>query len=81
MSVRTKGWMFIGFILLVPIVYALHLGIFIGYQAHYVPSNSPFYSGYCRYLYLSGIRDVWANTTGATAEEAKRLLFCPLFGN
>lgn len=66
---------------LLPTVYALHLGILIGYRADYVPSRSPYYSGVCRYLYLDGIRDAWANATGATADEAKRYLYCPLFGH
>jgi hypothetical protein len=80
MRIPTVGWAFFGLTVFVLLVYALSLGVFVGTEVRWIDSSTGgFYSGDCKYLYLSGLRKVWGGSTGKTPVNVAEETFCPVF--
>ena len=83
MRIPTVGWAFFGLAVVILVGYLLNLGIYIGSDTEAFSYNDRpgriLYKKNCRYLYLSGTREIQVGL-GSTPGEAEQG-FCRPFGN
>jgi hypothetical protein len=74
MRLRTIGWVLLGLAVVGLAVYALNRGILVGSKIETARLSDdypvPFYKKHCRYLFFTGIQQVWT-TSESTREEAE----------
>jgi hypothetical protein len=74
MRLRTVGWAFLGLAVVVLAGYALNRGVLVGSRIETARLSDdypvPFYKKHCRYLFFTGIQQVWT-TSESTREEAE----------
>ena len=74
MRLRTAGWV-LGLAVIALAFYGLNRGILIGSKIETAKLSDdypvPFYKKHCRYLFLTGIQQVWT-TSESTREEAEQ---------
>jgi hypothetical protein len=75
MRLRTAGWV-LGLAVIALAFYGLNRGILIGSKIETAKLSDdypvPFYKKHCRYLFLTGIQQVWT-TSESTREEAEQV--------
>jgi hypothetical protein len=80
MRLRTAGWVF-GLAVLALAFYALNRGVLVGSKIETARLSDdypvPFYKKHCRYLFFTGIQQVWT-TSESTREEAEQASCAPL---
>ena len=77
------GWAFFVLAILLMIVALLTVGVFVGTETNvkFARDGRMFFSKDCRYLYLSGFRDVWnRGGVGAYKDTEDERGFCPVLG-
>lgn len=76
MRLRTVGWAFLGLAVVVPAGYALNRGVLVGSRIETARLSEdypvPFYKKHCRYLFFTGIQQVWTSSE-STWEEAENI--------
>ena len=74
MRLRTAGWV-LGLLVIVLAGYGLNRGILVGSKIETAKLSDdypvPFYKKHCRYLFFTGIQQVWS-TSESTREEAEQ---------
>jgi hypothetical protein len=74
MRIRTVGGAFLGLAVVVVAGYALNRGVLVGSRIETARLSDdypvPFYKKHCRYLFFTGIQQVWT-TSESTREEAE----------
>jgi hypothetical protein len=74
MRLRTVGWV-LGLAVLALAFYALNRGVLVGSKIETAKLSDeypvPFYKKHCRYLFFTGIQQVWT-TSESTREEAEQ---------
>jgi hypothetical protein len=74
MRLRTAGWVLLGLAVVVLAGYALNRGVLVGSRIETARLSDdypvPFYKKHCRYLFFTGIQQVWT-TSESTREEAE----------
>jgi hypothetical protein len=74
MRLRTAGWV-LGLAILALGFYALNRGVLVGSKIETAKLSDdypvPFYKKHCRYLFFTGIQQVWT-TSESTREEAEQ---------
>jgi len=74
MRLRTAGWV-LGLAILALALYALNRGVLVGSKIETAKLSDdypvPFYKKHCRYLFFTGIQQVWT-TSESTREEAEQ---------
>lgn len=73
MRLRTAGWAFV-LLIVVLVGYGLNRGVYVGSKIETARLSDdypvPFYKKHCRYLFFTGIQQVWTNSE-STREEAE----------
>jgi hypothetical protein len=76
MRLRTAGWALLGLAVVAPACYALNRGVLIGSRIETARLSDdypvPFYKKHCRYLFFTGIQQVWTSSE-STREEAENI--------
>ena len=74
MRLRTAGWV-LGLAIVALAAYALNRGVLVGSKIETAKLSDdypvPFYKKHCRYLFFTGIQQVWT-TSESTREEAEQ---------
>jgi hypothetical protein len=74
MRLRTAGWV-LGLLVIVLAGFALNRGVLVGSKIETAKLSDeypvPFYKKHCRYLFFTGIQQVWS-TSESTREEAEQ---------
>ena len=74
MRLRTAGWV-LGLVVIAAAFYALNRGVLVGSKIETAKLSEdypvPFYKKHCRYLFFTGIQQVWT-TSESTREEAEQ---------
>jgi hypothetical protein len=74
MRSRTAGWI-VGVAVIALALYALNRGVLVGSKIEAAKLSDdypvPFYKKHCRYLFFTGIQQVWT-TSESTREEAEQ---------
>jgi hypothetical protein len=74
MRMRTAGWV-LGLVVIAAAFYALNRGVLVGSKIETAKLSEdypvPFYKKHCRYLFFTGIQQVWT-TSESTREEAEQ---------
>jgi hypothetical protein len=74
MRLRTAGWV-LGLVVIVLAGFALNRGVLVGSKIETAKLSDeypvPFYKKHCRYLFFTGIQQVWS-TSESTREEAEQ---------
>ena len=74
MRLRTAGWI-LGLAIVALALYALNRGVLVGSKIETAKLSDeypvPFYKKHCRYLFFTGIQQVWT-TSESTREEAEQ---------
>ena len=74
MRMRTIGWALLGVAVLFASGYALNRGVLIGSRIETAKLSAeypvPFYKKHCKYLFFTGIQQVWTDSE-STREEAE----------
>ncbi|HEY3678819.1 MAG TPA: hypothetical protein VGL45_08875 [Bradyrhizobium sp.] len=74
MRLRTAGWV-LGLVVVAATFYALNRGVLVGSKIETAKLSEdypvPFYKKHCRYLFFTGIQQVWT-TSESTREEAEQ---------
>jgi hypothetical protein len=74
MRLRTAGWV-LGLVVVAAAFYALNRGVLVGSKIETAKLSEdypvPFYKKHCRYLFFTGIQQVWT-TSESTREEAEQ---------
>jgi hypothetical protein len=74
MRLRTAGWV-LGLVVIALAGYALNRGVLVGSKIETAKLSEeypvPFYKKHCRYLFFTGIQQVWT-TSESTREEAEQ---------
>jgi hypothetical protein len=76
MRLRTAGWALLGLAVVVPAFYALNRGVLVGSRIETARLSDdypvPFYKKHCRYLFFTGVQQVWTSSE-STREEAENI--------
>jgi|GEM_PF-1194823 len=76
MRLRTAGWALLGLAVVVLAFYALNRGVLVGSRIEAARLSDdypvPFYKKHCRYLFFTGIQQVWTSSE-STEQEAKNI--------
>jgi hypothetical protein len=76
MRLRTVGWGLLGLAVVALAFYALNRGILVGSKIETARLSDeypvPFYKKHCRYLFFTGIQQVWTSSE-STREEAENI--------
>jgi len=74
MRIRTIGWSLLGVAVMVLACYDLNRGVLVGSKIETARLSDdypvPFYKKHCRYLFFTGIQQVWTSSE-STREEAE----------
>ena len=74
MRMRTAGWV-LGLVVIAAAFYALNRGVLVGSKIETAKLSEdypvPFYKKHCRYLFFTGVQQVWT-TSESTREEAEQ---------
>jgi hypothetical protein len=75
MRIRTVGWALLGLAVVGLAFYALNRGVLVGSRIETARLSDdypvPFYKKHCRYLFFTGIQQVWTSSE-STREEAEQ---------
>ena len=75
MRLRSAPWALLGLVAVLLLGYGLNRGILVGSRIETARLSDaypvPFYKKHCRYLFLTGIQQVWT-TSESTREEAEQ---------
>jgi hypothetical protein len=75
MRLRTAGWL-LGLLVIVLAGFALNRGVLVGSKIETAKLSDeypvPFYKKHCRYLFFTGIQQVWTSSE-STREEAENI--------
>jgi hypothetical protein len=76
MRLRTAGWALLGLAVVASAFYALNRGVLVGSRIETARLSDdypvPFYKKHCRYLFFTGIQQVWTSSE-STREEAENI--------
>lgn len=74
MRLGTAGWVIFGLVVLALVGYGLNRGVYVGSKIETARLSDeypvPFYKKHCRYLFFTGIQQVWTSSE-STREEAE----------
>jgi len=72
MTLRSAAWALLGFAIVLSAGYALNRGILIGSRIETAQLSDaypvPFYKKHCKYLFFTGVRQVWTSSESTRAE-------------
>ena len=81
MRLQTAGWALLGLAVVALAGYGLNRGIYVGSRIETARLSDeypvPFYKKHCRYLFFTGIEQVWT-ASESTREEAENTSCAPL---
>jgi hypothetical protein len=73
---RTAGWALSGLAVIVLAGYGLNRGVYVGSKIETAKLSDdypvPFYKKHCRYLFFTGVQQVWTSSE-STREEAENI--------
>ena len=76
MRLRTAGWALSGLAAIVLAGYGLNRGVYVGSKIETAKLRDdypvPFYKKHCRYLFFTGVQQVWTSSE-STREEAENI--------
>ena len=81
MRLPSMRWVLLGLAVIIAAGYALNRGVLVGSRIEAARLSDaypvPFYKKHCRYLYLTGVQQVWTSSK-STREEAEKSSCAPL---
>jgi hypothetical protein len=76
MRLRTAGWVVLGVAVVALAGYGLNRGVYVGSKIETAKLSDdypvPFYKKHCRYLFFTGVQQVWTSSE-STREEAENI--------
>ena len=75
MRIRTISWCLLALAVVVLACYALNRGVLVGSKIETAKLSDdypvPFYKKHCRYLFFTGVQQVWTSSESSRAEAEK----------